>query len=606
MPTDVSARAGALLRATNAFLRCDDVATLGRAVTAAAAKMFGDCRGSLVLVAPDGGADLVASIGYTTDQVAAIDVVLARGPNEILDTVIAGGEYWSDEPEAVAFRERLARWDAVAGFSLPVETAERVVGSLAITYRDTRAFDAGLRESARSLCAQAGLALELLGARDALRQSARALDDRRRTAAALLEATSRLAAITDPVLVPQTLVDAIHVATGAPTVGLALRIGLTDEFAVVAHHGASEEQLAAVAAARLTPSAFPEMVDLLAGRVPEGDARLGVAADLGIGGGAAAPLVIDGVVRGFVCFFAAEGETPFDPSSWRELGAGFASIGATALARAETAAELRGQREALASDVAERTLQLRQAIDELRRASDAKTDFLANVSHELRTPLTSILGFAELLTEGFDGPLNPRQREDLETIAANGRHLLELINDLIDISRIEADRLELRPVEVDVAVLLGEVADQLRGLAGQKGIRLIVEAADGPLTVAGDRVRLHQIVLNLVSNAVKFTPGGGIVRMVAVREAGADVLPHAVRIDVRDTGIGIAAADQERVFEKFQRIAGPEHPGTGLGLAIARELAELHGGTLDLESTVGLGSTFSLRLPTGEPPGRAA
>ena len=245
----------------------------------------------------------------------------------------------------------------------------------------------------------------------------------------------------------------------------------------------------------------------------------------------------------------------------------------------------------------ERTRQLAEAIDELQTANRAKSEFLANVSHELRTPLTAILGFSEILVSGDDGPLNPRQHEDAVTILENSRRLLELIDDLIDISRIESDRLRLRLAPVDLGEVLGEIVDEMRPLAGAKGIGLTLQHRSPDVVVEADRERLAEIAWNLISNAIKFTPSGGGVHVVSMLEPGPGSEPEVALVDVVDTGIGVAPDQQERIFEKFHRIAGPEQPGTGLGLAIARELARLHGGTLTLESTLGLGSRFSLRIP---------
>jgi signal transduction histidine kinase len=270
------------------------------------------------------------------------------------------------------------------------------------------------------------------------------------------------------------------------------------------------------------------------------------------------------------------------------------SLVASRDAARRSAEELAAQRDLLASEVDERTRSLRTALDELRVASDAKTDFLANVSHELRTPLTAILGFAEVLATGLDGPLNEGQARDLTTIQSSSRHLLGLIDNLIDIAAIEAGRLELSIEPVPVVPLLHACADSLRPLAAARGIRLEM-VADGGLDdddrVAADRGRLREIVLNLLSNAVKFTaPGGGVEVSVAFE-------PDAARIIVRDSGIGIAAENHDRIFEKFSRIADPSIPGTGLGLAIARELARLQGGDVSVQSVVGQGSTFVVRLP---------
>jgi signal transduction histidine kinase len=270
------------------------------------------------------------------------------------------------------------------------------------------------------------------------------------------------------------------------------------------------------------------------------------------------------------------------------------SLVASRDAARRSAAELAAQRDLLTVEVEERTRSLRTALDELRVASDAKTDFLANVSHELRTPLTAILGFAEVLATGLDGPLNEGQSRDVTTIQSSSRQLLGLIDNLIDIASIEAGRLELSIESVPVVPLLHACADALRPLAAARGIRLEI-VADGALDdddrVAADPGRLREIVLNLLSNAVKFTaPGGGVEVSLALE-------PEAARIVVHDSGIGIPAENHDRIFEKFSRIADPSIPGTGLGLAIARELARLQRGDVSVHSVVGQGSTFIVRLP---------
>jgi two-component system, sensor histidine kinase and response regulator len=247
-------------------------------------------------------------------------------------------------------------------------------------------------------------------------------------------------------------------------------------------------------------------------------------------------------------------------------------------------------------------LQLDETVEQLRHASRAQSDLLANVSHELRTPLTAILGFSEILLSGLDGSLNPRQLEDTTTIQANGRRLLLLVDDLIDIAAIEAGRLDLRTRPIDSAGALAEAVDEIRPLAGQKGIALSLEVPAHPIEIEVDPRRFHEIALNLLSNAVKFTPTGGTVRVQSTDETAEDAPdPPMVTIEVIDTGIGIAADDHERIFEKFQRLSGPETAGTGLGLAISRQLARLHGGSLTVDSTPGLGSRFILRLPLAGP-----
>jgi signal transduction histidine kinase len=268
---------------------------------------------------------------------------------------------------------------------------------------------------------------------------------------------------------------------------------------------------------------------------------------------------------------------------------------------AERVEALAHQRDLLASAVEERTLHLTAAVEELQRASDAKTAFLGNVSHELRTPLTSILGFVEILATGMDGPLSQAQANDVGTIQTSSRHLLTLIDDLIDVATIEAGQVELSLGPVAIDELVRESVETMRPLAGEKGISLEVEAIEPDLEAIADRARLREIVLNLLSNALKFTPSQGRVRVCVGTEAAFGDRPAMIRIDVRDSGIGIADSDRDRIFEKFAKVAGPKYAGTGLGLAISRELARLHGGDVIVESTVGIGSTFSLRFPLPAP-----
>jgi signal transduction histidine kinase len=231
-------------------------------------------------------------------------------------------------------------------------------------------------------------------------------------------------------------------------------------------------------------------------------------------------------------------------------------------------------------------------VDELQRANRARTELLSNVSHELRTPLTSILGFTDLLLHGIEGPLTDAQQEDLRTIDASGGRLLGLIDDLIDVSQLESGRVELRIEPLDIRAVLSRLAAEIRPLAERGQLSLELALADAPGVVHADEARLRAIVANLLSNAVKFTPQGGSIRV----EAGP--LPEGgFRLDVVDTGVGIAPEERERVFERFHRTAAPDIPGTGLGLAIAREYAQLHGGDLAVESTPGSGSRFTLRLP---------
>jgi len=236
------------------------------------------------------------------------------------------------------------------------------------------------------------------------------------------------------------------------------------------------------------------------------------------------------------------------------------------------------------------TARLEESNASLARASEAKSRFLASVSHELRTPMNAILGFTDALLAGVDGPLNPEQIASLGWVQRGGRDLLGLINEILDLSKIEAGRLTIDPQPFDPRELVESVVAQSRSLAAQKGIRFGWEDAGAPAEVVLDRQRVSQILVNLFGNALKFTSEGE----VRVETSGA--AESLLRVAVRDTGPGIAADQQEAIFEEFRQ-AHDEQAGTGLGLAISRRLARLMGGDVTLDSSPGRGSTFHLALP---------
>ena len=238
--------------------------------------------------------------------------------------------------------------------------------------------------------------------------------------------------------------------------------------------------------------------------------------------------------------------------------------------------------------------QVERARAEAEAASNAKSMFLANMSHELRTPLNAVIGLADLLLLASGEPLTAKQNEYLRGIASSGRHLLEMVNDVLDLAKIEAgkDRLELGPVA------MGDVIDEavrvLAAVAEARGVRLETAVEPDTPPVVADPLRLRQILYNLISNAVKFTDRDGRVRV----SAGTD--SRGVTIRVADTGVGIAAEDMAHLFRPFEQIALPsgERPGgTGLGLALTKRLVVAHGGTIDVASVLGVGTTFIVRLP---------
>jgi signal transduction histidine kinase len=230
---------------------------------------------------------------------------------------------------------------------------------------------------------------------------------------------------------------------------------------------------------------------------------------------------------------------------------------------------------------------------ELETASRHKSEFLANMSHELRTPLNAIIGFSEVLGERLFGELNAKQSEYVTDIAESGRHLLALINDILDLSKIEAGRMELEAGEVELAKAIAQTLSLVRERAERRGIALSSAVDDAIGVVRADARKVKQVLLNLLSNALKFTPEGGRIDVRAV------AFDDRVEVSVADTGVGIAAEDQEAVFEEFRQVGASASrvEGTGLGLAISRRFIELHGGRMWLVSAPGKGSTFAFSLP---------
>jgi signal transduction histidine kinase/ligand-binding sensor domain-containing protein len=324
----------------------------------------------------------------------------------------------------------------------------------------------------------------------------------------------------------------------------------------------------------------------------------------------------DGVWNGEGASIAFDVATPLWRTWWALLLYVAAFVGAAyalmswrwrALARANALLEAR---------VAERTAALDEKVHQLEEserrahqseataleASRAKSVFLSNMSHELRTPLNSIIGFSQILEDRLAGELSEKHRRFLTNIHRSGEHLLQLINDLLDLSKIEAGRMELRAETLDAAPLIHELRELMRGISAEKRVEIELELPARLPSLTTDPAKLRQVMLNLLSNAVKFSPPGSVVTVRAAPVFAGEPPLHedGVRIDVVDRGVGIAPHHQEMIFEEFRQVESDlarSSEGTGLGLALVRRLVDLQGGIIRLESTLGRGSTFSVFLP---------
>ena len=261
----------------------------------------------------------------------------------------------------------------------------------------------------------------------------------------------------------------------------------------------------------------------------------------------------------------------------------------------QAADELERKIQAATADIAQQNELLRRQAIELEQASALKSQFLANMSHEFRTPLNAMLGYTSMLLQGVAGPLEAPVKRQLARVESNGRHLLTIINEILDISRIEAGRMPLQASKFKIYDLMSEVRAELDPIILRSKLTVTMQLERDLPQLVTDRQKVKQILVNLLSNAVKFTHHGGVT--LSARRNARD---RTIALAVTDTGIGISAADQDRIFEDFRQLDNTPtraYGGTGLGLSICRRLAQMLDGRISVQSQVGKGSTFTLTLP---------
>ena len=509
-------------------------------------------------------------------------VGLERSP-VLLPDVLADPDYeWTEAQRLGGFRTILG---------VPMLSEDEVIGVISLWRRNVDPFAAREIEVATAFAAQGAIAIRNANLMQQLELRTRELTRSVDELEGLRHVGEAVSSSLDLHEVLSTIVAHAVQLSGTEGGSISEFNDNAEAFEVRAAFGTSDELLAALRATRIglretlvgraTLTRTPVVVEDLAAVPP--DPHLAALARAGWRSMLAVPLVREDRILGtLVVRRRAPGGFP---QRTIELMETFASQSALAIQNARLFQELARKSE------------------ELEVASRHKSEFLASMSHELRTPLNAVIGFSDVLLDRLFGDLNPKQEEYIEDIRESGRHLLELLNDILDLSKVEAGKMQLELATTSLREALEHGVAMVSEHATRESLSLHLAVADDVDVVVADPLRLKQVILNLLTNAVKFTPSGGRV------EARAERVGDEIRVSVEDSGIGIAQSDYERIFEAFQqgrRDVSASAEGTGLGLTLSKRIVELHGGRLWVDSRVGHGSKFTFSIPDAGASGPSA